>query len=90
MYLTKYCLDETPRFLVRKNKFDEARAILRKMSVYNNRPPYEYNLYEEMTFFNKKAEAIFNPKKYQYTMKELMKINKMCELAELKSQNLKK
>lgn len=74
IYLTHYLLDETPRYLVRYKRYNEARMILRKMSTYNQRPPFEFNLYEEMAIFNKPSDDIFNMNKYQYSYAQLQRL----------------
>ena len=39
---------ESPRYLLTKRKFDEAKKILNRIAVTNGRPPFEFRLYEEM------------------------------------------
>lgn len=48
-------LVESPRYLLTKNRFKEARDILCKIATYNNRPAFEFHLYEEMGEFNEKV-----------------------------------
>ena len=50
-----YFLVESPRYLLTKNKFKEAREILCHIAKYNDRPAFEFHLYEEMNEFNEKA-----------------------------------
>lgn len=54
-------LVESPRYLISRNKFDEARYIFKYISVYNLRPPFEYNLLQEMDKFN----GIMSRRKYK-------------------------
>jgi hypothetical protein len=35
-------LDESPRHLVARHKFDEARFIFNKISVFNDRPEFKF------------------------------------------------
>jgi flagellar basal body-associated protein FliL len=39
-----FWLAESPYYLVNKKQFDKAREVFRKISVYNSRPPFEFNL----------------------------------------------
>lgn len=39
---------ESPRYLLTKRKFEEAKKILNRIAVTNDRPPFEFRLYEEM------------------------------------------
>lgn len=39
---------ESPRYLLAKRKFDDAKKILNRIAVTNDRPPFEFRLYEEM------------------------------------------
>ena len=43
---------ESPRYLVSKNRFEEANEIFKHISTYNNRPPYEFHLLQEMDNFS--------------------------------------
>lgn len=49
---------ESPRYLLTKNKFKEAREILCYIAKYNDRPDFEFHLYEEMDEFNAKATLV--------------------------------
>jgi MFS family permease len=44
------CFLESPRFLVSKGCFKQAREIFWEISITNRRPPYEFRLIEEMDF----------------------------------------
>jgi len=39
-----YYLDETPRHLVAVNEYEKAREVLKKISLFNLRPPFRFNL----------------------------------------------
>ena len=38
-------IDETPRYLVSKERYKEARQILDKISIFNKRPSFKFRLY---------------------------------------------
>jgi len=40
---------ESPRFLVANCKFKQARSIFRYISVFNNRPAFEFHLFQEIS-----------------------------------------
>lgn len=56
-------LVESPRYLLTKNRFKEAREILCKIAVFNQRPAFEFHLYEEMNEFNEKVTVSVRKKK---------------------------
>ena len=41
-------LDESPRFLVGKQRYQDARNVLDKISRYNRRPEFQFRLYQEI------------------------------------------
>lgn len=43
---------ETPRYLVSKMRYEEARQVLSNISVYNKRPSFEFRLYQEIEQVN--------------------------------------
>jgi MFS family permease len=43
---------ESPRWLNSRGKFDECRKVLRFVSTYNRRKPFEFNFAEEMELYN--------------------------------------
>lgn len=46
---------ESPRWLNSQGYFDECRRVLRFVSVYNRRKPFNFNFIDEMERFNHKA-----------------------------------
>lgn len=47
------CFLESPRFLVANDCLEQARGIFEKISITNNRPPYKFNLIDELEAENK-------------------------------------
>ncbi|KAL4465980.1 hypothetical protein ABPG74_004217 [Tetrahymena malaccensis] len=43
---------ESPRYLASRKRYYEAREVFRFISTRNNRPPYEFHLYEEIDDYN--------------------------------------
>ena len=52
--LAWFWLDETPRYLVSKKRFEEAKEVLKKICKTNSRPPFEFRLNGEMRNDNEK------------------------------------
>lgn len=52
---------ESPRWLNSQGNFDECRKVLRFVSIYNRRKPFEFNFSEEMDKYNSKALRMFVP-----------------------------
>ena len=44
-YVLYKFIDETPRYLVSKERYNEAREILNKISIFNKRPDFKFRLY---------------------------------------------
>jgi len=51
--LAFFQMDETPRYLVSKKKFQEAKYVLKKISATNRRPPFMFKLNGEIDNDNK-------------------------------------
>ena len=49
-----FFMDETPRYLASKQKFEEAKYVLAKISRTNRRPPFKFKLNGEVTDDNSK------------------------------------
>lgn len=49
---------ESPRYLASKKRYYEAREVFRYISERNNRPPYEFHLYEEIDEYNSAVTTI--------------------------------
>ena len=62
-----FLLKESPRYLLTKNRFKEAREILCKIAKDNDRPAFEFHLYEEMDEFNEKATVSVKKKTKEVT-----------------------
>jgi hypothetical protein len=58
LLLVNYCFCESPRYLVSIKKFDRAKEVFRVISVFNRRPSFKFNLFQEMEIFNKKVTKI--------------------------------
>lgn len=59
-------LDESPRFLVSQQRYEEARAVLRKIAIYNHRVSFDFKLHQEI-----KVENQAHKHHYQYKKKKL-------------------
>lgn len=67
-----FCFMESPRFLVSKGYYKQAREIFRQISITNGRPPYEFRLIEEMEYENNTVTHINsdNDRKRKVLLKE--------------------
>jgi MFS family permease len=52
--LAWFWLDETPRYLVSKKRFEEAKEVLKKICIINSRPPFNFRLNGEITTDNER------------------------------------
>lgn len=50
--LAYLCFLESPRFLVSKGCYGQAREIFKRISITNKRPPYNFHLLEEIEYEN--------------------------------------
>ena len=57
-WLTVKWIDESPRYLVSKAKYNEARNIFRKICLKNNRPDFSYNFMDEMDSFSDQVTTL--------------------------------
>lgn len=55
-----FFMDETPRYLVSKKKFADAKRILAKISQINKRPPFKFKLNGEIEDDNTKFFITLN------------------------------
>lgn len=49
---------ESPRYLVGKARYKEARKVFKYISVFNLRPAFEFHLLEEMENYNSRTTKI--------------------------------
>ena len=59
IYAYKF-LPETPRFLVSRNRFKEAKIALDNIATFNKRPNFEWLLDGEMEDYNKKFLKLYD------------------------------
>mmetsp|Transcript_9819 Transcript_9819/g.870 ORF Transcript_9819/g.870 Transcript_9819/m.870 type:complete len:80 (+) Transcript_9819:351-590(+) len=52
IFLVKNYFIESPRYLVSKGRYKEARSVFKFISVFNLRPAFEFHLLEEMDTYN--------------------------------------
>lgn len=57
-------LCETPRYLVTRRRYEDARTVLNLIAVTNNRRPFKFRLDGEMDEESNKALRIFSPHKH--------------------------
>lgn len=81
-FLASRNLFETPRYLISKKRFDEARIILNKIALYNRRPKFNYKiegeteeieLQDSKSEFFKKDSVDHKIKKKNYNYVDLFK-----------------
>ncbi len=63
---------ESPRYLVSKKKYYEARQVFRHISEVNNRPPFQFHFFEEIDDYNDVATKIYK-RGESLTKKELIR-----------------
>lgn len=47
-----FVIDESPRYLLENNKIEETKLLLQKMTYINKRPPFKFNLMNELESVN--------------------------------------
>ncbi|EGR31611.1 major facilitator superfamily protein, putative [Ichthyophthirius multifiliis] len=64
---------ESPRYLVSKKKYYEARQVFRHISEVNNRPAFQFHFFEEIDDYNEVATRVYK-KGESITKKELIRV----------------
>ena len=49
-----FVIDESPRYLLSRNKIEDTKLLLQKMTYINSRPPFLFNFVDELEDINMK------------------------------------